>query len=429
MYFGKQNVDNDPYLGHLMSERKARASLSHKTEETIDTLLKELSHPLINLHKLRTLCFSGIPDEINGLRALIWKLLFGYLPNNRSKWEASLENNRKLYAEFVEEFLSLKKEKLPLTVLKEVEKMQEEPSIMKESNGEEVKHNEVQSYAKCIGVISMGEEKEHPLSKDTGSDWYNYYKDFNLWEEVEKDTKRTRSELDLFSQPTSKPLNKCLSRILTRSEPELHSDVLSRILFIYGKLNPGVRYVQGMNELLAPIYYCFYHDNNPAFKGYAEPDAFYCFSTLMGETKENFVKSLDNTDAGIKSRITDLNNLLKRIDQPLWTHLNNEHVHPQFYTLRWLMLLLTQEFELMDVLRLWDTLLSHPHKMDFLNYCCIALIENIRDKIIGEEFPVIMENLQKNVTAEGVETMLKKAIALYKQYANPEEMSYIVFLC
>lgn len=27
------------------------------------------------------------------------------------------------------------------------------------------------------------------------------------------------------------------------------------MLFIFAKLNPGLRYVQGMNELLAPIYY------------------------------------------------------------------------------------------------------------------------------------------------------------------------------
>jgi len=38
---------------------------------------------------------------------------------------------------------------------------------------------------------------------------------------------------------------------------ETHSDVMSRILFIYAKLNPGIKYTQGMNEVLAVIYYCF----------------------------------------------------------------------------------------------------------------------------------------------------------------------------
>ena len=37
-----------------------------------------------------------------------------------------------------------------------------------------------------------------------------------------------------------------------------HADILTRILFVYAKLNPGIKYTQGMNELLAIIYYCFY---------------------------------------------------------------------------------------------------------------------------------------------------------------------------
>jgi len=35
---------------------------------------------------------------------------------------------------------------------------------------------------------------------------------------------------------------------------------LKRILTINAKLNPGIRYVQGMNEVLAPLYYVFKND-------------------------------------------------------------------------------------------------------------------------------------------------------------------------
>lgn len=38
---------------------------------------------------------------------------------------------------------------------------------------------------------------------------------------------------------------------------ETHADILHRILFIYAKLNPGIKYIQGMNEVLAVIYYCY----------------------------------------------------------------------------------------------------------------------------------------------------------------------------
>ena len=36
---------------------------------------------------------------------------------------------------------------------------------------------------------------------------------------------------------------------------EAHWEVVERILFIYAKLNPGIAYVQGMNEIVGPLYY------------------------------------------------------------------------------------------------------------------------------------------------------------------------------
>lgn len=34
------------------------------------------------------------------------------------------------------------------------------------------------------------------------------------------------------------------------------------ILILFAKLNPAIRYVQGMNEVLAPIYYVFSTDTD-----------------------------------------------------------------------------------------------------------------------------------------------------------------------
>lgn len=36
---------------------------------------------------------------------------------------------------------------------------------------------------------------------------------------------------------------------------------MCRALFIFAKLNPGLTYVQGMNELYAPLYYLCRHDS------------------------------------------------------------------------------------------------------------------------------------------------------------------------
>ena len=39
------------------------------------------------------------------------------------------------------------------------------------------------------------------------------------------------------------------------AESDLHWEAIERLLFIYAKLNPAIGYVQGMNELIAPLYY------------------------------------------------------------------------------------------------------------------------------------------------------------------------------
>lgn len=37
-------------------------------------------------------------------------------------------------------------------------------------------------------------------------------------------------------------------------------EALRNILIVFAKLNPGIRYVQGMNEILAPLFYVFRSD-------------------------------------------------------------------------------------------------------------------------------------------------------------------------
>lgn len=48
---------------------------------------------------------------------------------------------------------------------------------------------------------------------------------------------------------------------------EAHWEVVGRILFIYAKLNPGIAYVQGMNEIVGPLYYTFATDPNSEWRG------------------------------------------------------------------------------------------------------------------------------------------------------------------
>lgn len=62
--------------------------------------------------------------------------------------------------------------------------------------------------------------------------------DQELWEEIVLDTKRTHSSLNFFQSEIA--WGKVFASKITK-----HCDMLSRILYIWGKTNPTIRYVQG----------------------------------------------------------------------------------------------------------------------------------------------------------------------------------------
>lgn len=174
---------------------------------------------------------------------------------------------------------------------------------------------------------------------------------------------------------------------------EAHWEVVERILFIYAKLNPGQSYVQGMNEIIGPIYYVFASDPDPEFKSelnvynfnnktsnppffseYAEADCFFCFTSVMSEIRDFFIKTLDESESGIKGMMAKLLTLLKEKDIDVWQRLRDQELFPQYYSFRWITLLLSQEFPLPDVVRIWDSLFADEHRYNFLIKVCCAMI-------------------------------------------------------
>lgn len=186
-------------------------------------------------------------------------------------------------------------------------------------------------------VINNNGVIDHPLSLDPESVWAQYHKNREIWEEIEKDVKRTRNEIYLFmraikDEDTVKNWERLQRQAeLKKSELniddkanyiETHADVLSRILFIHAKLNPGIKYVQGMNEILAILYFVFFDTTDPMLMDSLESDLFFCFQSIMGEIRDRFCRTLDSEEIGIKGRIDYLAGLLKIHDIELYTHLD-----------------------------------------------------------------------------------------------------------
>ncbi|GLT73210.1 hypothetical protein SLA2020_450830, partial [Shorea laevis] len=228
-------------------------------------LLAEISKKVINMRDLRRIASQGIPDGA-GIRSTVWKLLLGYLPPDRGLWSSELAKKRSQYKQFKEELLM--------------------------------------NPSEITWRITHG---EHPLSLGKTSIWNQFFQDTEIIEQIDRDVMRTHPDMHFFSGDS--PFAKS------------NQEALRNILIVFAKLNPGIRYVQGMNELLAPLFYVFRNDPDEEYAASAEADTFFCFVEILGGFRDHFCQQLDNSVVGIRSTITRLSQLLKEHDEELWRHL------------------------------------------------------------------------------------------------------------
>ncbi|KAJ6298920.1 hypothetical protein OIU76_019978 [Salix suchowensis] len=343
-----------------------------------------LSKKVINMGELRRIASQGIPDGA-GIRSTVWKLLLGYLAPDRSLWSSELAKKRSQYKQFKEELLMN-----PSEIARRLEK----------TTG--LNNDDGKSESRCVLSRSDITHGEHPLSLGKSSVWNQFFQDSEIIEQIDRDVKRTHPDLHFFSGDSS--------------YAKSNQEALRNILTIFAKLNPGIRYVQGMNEILAPLFYIFKNDPDEEMAACAEADTFFCFVELLSGFRDHFCQQLDNSVVGIRSTITRLSQLLKEHDEELWRHLEiTTKVNPQFYAFRWITLLLTQEFNFADSLHIWDTLLSDPEgpQETLLRVCCAMLIL-IRRRLLAGDFTSILKLLQ-NYPPTNISHMLYVANKLHGQ--------------
>ncbi|XP_057431953.1 uncharacterized protein LOC130724688 isoform X2 [Lotus japonicus] len=284
-------------------------------------LLAELSRKVIDMRELRRLASQGIPDA-SGLRSTVWKLLLGYLPQDRALWSSELAKKRSQYKHFKDDLLM-------------------NPSEITRRMCSSANYDTDDSKFGSRGMLSRSQvtQGEHPLSLGKTSIWNQFFQDSDIIEQIDRDVKRTHPDIHFFCGDSQ------------------------------------------------------FAKSNQAF---AEADTFFCFVELLSGLRDNFCQQLDNSVVGIRSTITRLSQLLKEHDEELWRHLEvTTKVNPQFYSFRWITLLLTQEFNFHDILHIWDTLLSDPEgpQETLLRICCAMLIL-VRRRLLAGDFTSNLKLLQ-----------------------------------
>jgi hypothetical protein len=202
-----------------------------------------------------------------------------------------------------------------------------------------------------------------------------------LLDEIRKDVIRTHPDLRFFLEPYEDLGQKRYA-------------ALERILYVWAKLNKGVRYVQGMNEIVGTLYYVLAHDSNTEWSNEAEADTYFLFNSLLVEMRDVFVPDLDEADTGIHGRISNMITLLSLHDPEVRCHLDSVGIDPSFYSVRWLTTLLSREFVLPDTIRLWDSMFASTHKDNFLRYVSVTMVMVIRDTLLLGDFSTCLRLLQ-----------------------------------
>ena len=356
-------------------------------------ILKDYNYE--NLYKLSTIGELGQKN----LRGIAWKIFMGVLQGRESleKW--------------VEDIIYLRAEYKILSdkLIKQQNFFEEEEDKNKNKN------NETKTF-KSRGDLTR---------KDSFM-----YKPYRLEKETKKlinlDLSRTFQELALFHDENVK--NK-----------------LSHILFLWNKENSELGYQQGMNDILSIIFLSLYPyyfpyknknnnnieniiklkkiDNEILFK-YSEDiylffhdeeefesDLFICFNSVMKkgikslydfdfESNENqlnyFQKYIlfkneynfekEELNSPLNLRCTMLiEEKLKVLDKELYNHFHKIGLDCTIFLQRWLKCVFNREFELKEVLMIWDSVFSTPDikkgynliKIDLIALSMILRIRNI----------------------------------------------------
>ncbi len=162
---------------------------------------------------------------------------------------------------------------------------------------------------------------------------------------------------------------------------------LRRILHTLARVNKGLGYVQGMNEMVGHLLFTFAGGKSEGVTTPVECDAFFCFQSMLTYLGDNFCRSLDfDRDSGVTHTMRTFDRLFRACDTELWEYVSVQGtVRPEFYAFRWCTLLLTQEFLVPDVLRIWDFLFSHGiHLGHALFFTAVAMLIFQREELLDK---------------------------------------------
>ncbi|ENI06740.1 hypothetical protein COCC4DRAFT_192817 [Bipolaris maydis ATCC 48331] len=242
-------------------------------------------------------------------------------------------------------------------------------------------------------------EGQHTLEEE---EWWREQKN-----RIEKDVHRTDRTIPIFAGediPHPDP-DSPFADVGTN----VHLEQMKDMLLTYNEYNKGLGYVQGMSDLLAPIYAVMQDD----------AVAFWSFVGFMDRMERNFLRD----QSGMRKQLMTLDHLVQLMDPKLYLHLQSAESTNFFFFFRMLLVWYKREFEWADVLRLWESLWTDYLSSNFHIFIALAILEKHREIIMAhlKHFDEVLKYVNELSGTMDLESTLVRAESLFKRFQRTVE--------
>ncbi|CAI0397038.1 unnamed protein product [Linum tenue] len=244
------------------------------------------------------------------------------------------------------------------------------------------------------------------------------------------DSERSDDEVNMLRQ-ISVDCPRTVPDVTFFQQPQVQKS-LERILYTWAIRHPASGYVQGINDLATPFLIVFLSEHLegdidswsisdlPLEKIFdVEADCYWCLSKLLDGMQDHYTFA----QPGIQRLVFRLKELVRRIDESISVHMEEQGLEFLQFAFRWFNCLLIREIPFNLVTRLWDTYLAEGDALpDFLIYIFASFLLTWSDKLQKLDFQELVMFLQhlptNNWTDQELEMVLSRAYMWHSMFNN-----------
>lgn len=179
---------------------------------------------------------------------------------------------------------------------------------------------------------------------------------------------------------------------------------MREILLTYNEYNLNLGYVQGMTDLLSPIYVVFQN----------ETMSFWAFAGYMERMERNFVRN----QSGMKRQMLVLNELVQFMLPKLFRHLEKCESTDLFFFFRMLLVWYKREFEWEQVNTLWEVLWTDYYSSQYHLFVALAVLSDNERIIIQNllRFDEVLKYMNDLLGKMNLHDLLVRAELLFLRF-------------